>query len=261
MDASFIIVNYKSTDLLKKCLFSLHEKAGSLEYETIIANNDKDPLNEIVGENILVIERGTNDGFGRACNDAAAHAKSEILFFLNPDTEFLSGNIAEFLNVLQEPKIGIASPFLVNPDGSMQAWSYGSKINLWQIIKNNLWTSKVSPEKPPKDLCPTSWVSGAALAIKSSLFKKIGGFDDNFFMYFEDVDLCHQAEKLGFQTVVSPKMCLLHHGGASKTTTQEQKKQYYASQDHYFRKNLPFWQSIALRILRTIALAAESILL
>lgn len=255
MDISIIIPNYNSEQYLPSCLKSLQAHLFTDSYEIIIVNNDNAPITSVVSnKNLQLLHTGLNEGFARACNRAAHIAKGDILFFLNPDTEIVAGNISTLLATLRDSAVGIASPQLVLPSGEIQPWSAGYEITLLEVLRNNcglirsqdLW-KKSSPNQP-------DWTSGAALAIKQSLFRELTGFDSNFFMYFEDVDLCRRVKEKGLAIVILPAIQVLHLGGQSFSGAGQQKKYYYDSQDYYFKKHFGILFLFFLKLLRSFAL-------
>lgn len=247
MDISFIIVNYGSAKFLKPCLTSLTKNAPSAPWEAIIVNNDSEPLEDFfyLG-NIRVIENGNNDGFAKACNLGSNIAKGRILFFLNPDTEVRTSNIDLLVEKLNDPSVGIAAPKLLLPSGDIQPWSNGKRITPFSIILGNLF--KID------DLHEIDWASGAALAITKDLFMKIGGFDEVFFMYFEDVDLCKRVSRSGKRIVLVPEVEVVHIGGQSSNDQKKQKDIYYKSQDYYLKKYFGPISTVLLKILRSMVL-------
>ncbi|HBI33980.1 MAG TPA: hypothetical protein DEA43_03810 [Candidatus Moranbacteria bacterium] len=251
MDVSIIIPNYKSEQYLSRCIQTLQaHSAGSL-FEIIIINNDDAPITSIGStENIHLIENGINEGFAKACNRGAKIAKGEFLFFLNPDTEIVSGNIADFLAAFKNKSVGIAAPQLTVPSGEIQKWSAGYEINLCSTIKNNLGFVKNKNLSEQTDIIEADWVSGAAFIIKKTLFEDIGGFDENFFMYFEDVDLCKRVKEKKLSILVLPLIQVLHIGGQSFQNSACQKKYYYASQDYYFKKHFGNCSLFFLKLLK-----------
>ncbi|EKE20271.1 MAG: glycosyl transferase family protein [uncultured bacterium] len=252
MDISFIIVNYKSKQHLKDCIDSLRAKISDLDWEVIIVNNDREEL-ILFPElgNMHILNHRVNDGFAKACNLGASTARGDILFFLNPDTRILTDNFSEIKKCfLLRGDVGIIAPRLLTENGEAQTWSTGFEINLWGILKNNfgiisdksLWNVSVET--------PAAWVSGAAMAIKKSLFENISGFDENFFMYFEDADLCKKLSSTGKIILILPEIQVVHFGGKSSTSDNQQKIAYYASQDYYFKKNTSSLQFYLLKLLR-----------
>lgn len=252
---SIITVNYKSRAFLEKCLASIFAKIDtSVPFEVIVVNNGAEAEMEGLARvfpSVIIIQNSKNNGFGSANNLGAKKAKGEILFFLNPDAEIISQNIslvvAEFEN---NPILGILGSRLMESSGRVQKWSAGAKITLGNILKNNL--QKASDEKywQSKEKIEVFWVAGTALFIRRASFLQLEGFDENFFAYFEDVDLCNRTHLLGKKVIYFPEFSVMHHGGKSFLEKKEQKKGYYQSQDYYFQKHFGCFQAIVLKILR-----------
>lgn len=257
MKLSIIIVNYKSKDLLERCVSAVFKNVKGVSFEVIVVNNDeKNPslaLPFTKGEDIKIINSGENLGFGKACNKGAKKAQGRVLLFLNPDTEIVSENIQLILKEFNsQAKQGIIGPKLLTGGSKTQEWSAGVEVTLFDIIKNNLgfFASKKIWESKRKISC--AWVSGAALFIRQDLFQKLGGFDEKFFMYFEDIDLCRRARQAGSQVIYYPDFKVRHLGGKSFIEKSVQKKYYYASQDHYFQKHFSKTIALFVRILRKL---------
>ena len=246
---SIIIVNYNSRNLLIFSLRSIEEKIGLTDYEAIIVNNDKQSLNNFsVDFPLKIVENGKNVGFGAACNIGALNSKGDVLLFLNPDTEILSPGIESLLkNFYSDPTIGIIGPEILTEKDRLQQWSFGEAPTIFGLLKNNLFPPKIESALVDFD---TEWVSGAALFIRKSLFEKLNGFDENFFMYFEDIDLCKRARKKFFRTIVSPQAKIRHIGGKSFGDKKAQKNHYYTSQEKYFKKHHGSFSLLILKILR-----------
>lgn len=253
---SISIVNFRSENFIEKCLASVFKYFPAQELEVIIVNNDeKENLEEIkkTFPEIKIIDHKKNVGFGAGHNLGAKEAKGEIILFLNPDAE-LEGYVEPVINLLKDEKVGIVGPRLLDSRGKTQKWSAGMETSLGGILKNNfgfpagryIWKSKKNKS--------AGWVSGTALFIKKNLFEEIGGFDENFFMYYEDEDLCKRVREAGKKVVFSPEVEVRHLGGKSAICKKTQKKYFYESQDYYFQKHLGGWQLVALKFLRKIIL-------
>jgi len=246
---SIIIVNYNSLENLNDCLRSVSEKIDFSKCEIIVVNNETSPIDaSLFSFPIKIIENGKNLGFGAACNIGAKNATEELLFFLNPDTQIISGDINEVLKKFQNnPSIGIIAPKILTQDGSIQTWSFGKEITLPGLLKNNLLSEKPTVVETETE---ADWVSGAAFFIKKALFEKIGGFDEKFFMYFEDIDLCKRARQHSFRIMIHPDFKIMHIGGKSFDDKKTQKKYYFRSQDYYFQKHFGLLQFLILKLLR-----------
>lgn len=253
---SVIIVNFRSEHNLKECIASIYNKTPSFGKEVIIVNNDQRETLEVIKKafpEIRIIESGGNIGFGRANNLGARNAQGEFLFFLNPDARMLSGKLNDIFEQFSENKnIGAIGAKLVTKEGKIQKWSAGEKINLFSILRNNIGLSGdkkiwLSPVKKN-----VFWVAATALFIPKKLFEKTGGFDEQMFMYFEDIDLCKRINNLGYKILYYPSFEVLHLGGESYKNRADQKRHYYVSQDYYFKKHCSKFEYCAIKILKII---------
>lgn len=252
MKLSIIIVNHKSRDYLTCCIESIHSLLDKGVYEIIVVNNDREDLSFIQNEYVRVVQGGLKMGFGQANNLGAKHASAPFLWFLNPDTELLSANMEALLAALDDPGVGAIGMKLLDGKKNPQEWSCGFEITPLGIILNNfgfnkskkLWGSSQSKE--------VSWVSGCSFAVNKELFQRIGGFDESFFMYFEDVDFCKRLGDLGKRILFCPSVEVLHWGGKSAENRQAQKKLYYASQRIYLKKHFGTLRSTCIHLLRLL---------
>jgi len=232
---SIIIVNYKSEKYLAKCIFSIKEKILNVEHEIIVINNDN--LDIQCPSGVGLINSDKNIGFGAACNVGAKKAQGELLWFLNPDTEIVSSNISELIHDFDENgRAAIIGPKLITSDGKTQKWIAGEEITIVSTILNNLGYTRDQKIWESENLVECAWVSAAAMFIKKDVFEKLGGFDEKFFMYFEDIDLCQRARKLGYKILYFPEFAIKHIGGGSFISKIKQKKYYYKAQFKYFLK-------------------------
>lgn len=252
---SIIIVNYKSRAYLEKCLTSIFAKiAVTLPYEVIVVNNDlKSELDGLVVlfPAVKIIQNSQNSGFGSANNLGAKEAQGDLLFFLNPDAEIMTKNILSVLDEFENNQsLGIIGSRIMTPKGKIQKWIAGTKITLWSVLRNNF--KLIADNKYWQSTKPVKvfWVAGTALFITRKLFEQLNGFDEKFFMYFEDVDLCNRAQMHNKEVLYFPDFSVLHYSGKSFAVKKKQKKQYYLSQDYYFKKHLGFFQTSLLKIMR-----------
>lgn len=268
MNLSFIIVNYQSEKYLENCVSSIKEKVLGVDCEIIIVNNDSENLEAQLPKEVLggvsLINTGRNVGFGAANNIGVKIAKGEILCFLNPDTILLAENIGELLRQFKkDPKVGIIGPKLVNSENKVQWWCAGKEVTIGSIILNNLGYKRDKKIWESSEKIECAWVSGAALFIRKDLFINIpqspfskgesaGGFDENFFMYFEDIDLCKRARIAGYKVLYYPDFVIKHFGGKSFFDRKRQKKYFFESQDYYFRKHFNALTAKAVKFFRII---------
>lgn len=259
MKFSIIIVNYNAKNLLKDCLNSILKYKNNYQLEIIVVDNDSSGSGLEIIKNefseIKLIINQENLGFAKANNLGAKNSCGDLLFFLNPDTLLKEDIFKRTVDVFESnPKVGIVAPQLVLPNGQLQPWSCGYEQKIRYLIKNkfcqNFRRSPV-PDYPIARLpdCPT-WVSGAALIVRKDVFGKVGGFDENFFMYFEDRDLCQRVRKIGYEIKILLEIKIIHFGGKSLASNKSRKKLYYQSQSYYWRKHYGLAVSLLLRLIR-----------
>ena len=249
-DISLIFVNYRSAKYLGDALKSLflYEKNTSLE--VIIINNDPSEtelLKTLTAEyaNTFLIESQENLGFGRAVNKAAKVARGEFLGLLNPDTLWTQRQLSEILVELKKEEciIGLS---LLDVSGQQERYNFGRKVSLIQLFLNHLPRRKSDfQEKKCVD-----WVSGGALFLSKKLFWQLDGFDETYFLYYEDVDLCERARRQSIKIYVYRNFSLIHYRGKSQESIKKQKQAYYQSQAYYFRKMRPVYERWILRCIQ-----------
>lgn len=231
MELSIIILSYNTKDLTLQCIQSVidqYEKAlEENKIEIVVVDNASTDgsasailniKNKI--SNIKFIENKENVGFAKGCNIGAKMAKGEYLLFLNSDTQVLDKGFLSMVDFLEKnPKIAILGGKLENNDGSIQpsAGKFYSLFNLFIMLLGleRLGFLRSSPTKVQK----VDWVSGACMMIRSSVFKKLTGFDEKLFMYMEDMEICFRAKKLGFATYFYPDLKLKHKSLGSSNRT------------------------------------------
>ena len=258
-ELSVIIVNYKSEHFLEQCLNSLYLAiSGKISFEVIIVNNYSPETLEKIQKSfpeIRVIINAKNGGFGQGNNIGTREALGKYLLFLNPDTEIISGNFNEIREEFERnDEIGALSGQLMTEENNIQEWSVGQRITFWDLVKNNLGFPsgrKVWESRGKKEV---AWVAGTFFFIRRKLFLDLGGFDENIFMYFEDVDLCERIKKVGKKILYFPEIRILHKYGGSYAEEGKrwQKKNYYDSMEYYFKKHRPKIEAWSVRIIRKI---------
>ena len=204
---SIIIVNYNGKELLQKCLDSLlNVKYDNFEI-ILVDNNSTDGTVEFITKNhpsIILIKLDSNKGFAEPNNIAAKIAKGEYLLFLNNDTVVTHNFISEMVKVMEtDKKIAICQSLLLKPDGSID--SSGDFIDNLGVVYNS--KTKID------EIREVSSAKGASMLVRSDIFKKLGGFDQKFFVTFEDVDLCWRSWILGYRVLIIPASIVYHVGG------------------------------------------------
>lgn len=238
---SIIIINYRQKDFLNECVKSIQNNLKS-EYEIIVVNNspDKDII-EI--ENVTVINN-SNKGFSHANNLASQKANGEYLFFLNADTLLQKDFSESFLEEFKNREFGVAGIGLRFPDERYQL-SFWHENNLFGELKNkrleNSFTNNYKSVNYSgiDSVKEVNWVSGAAMIIKKDVYEKVGGFDEDYFLFYEDADICKRINDIGFQIYYFPFDGLIHYKGENVNVSFSADTYYYSkkSQLIYYKKH------------------------
>jgi GT2 family glycosyltransferase len=222
-DLSVIIVCYKGWEKLRKCLISLENlKSASFTSEVIVVDNKSDDgtLEEIKKRfsGYIFLSNDVNGGFGNGCNKGAMAASGEYLLFLNPDTESSEKSIADLLyTAKQNPAFTILSCRQVSYTGkeSKAIGDFPEYYNLTGLMRSVIRKNK-APEIEGDIIFP-DWVSGSVMLIRKDSFGKLNGFDDDFWMYYEDVDICRRVVNSGGKIAFCRNITVTHnHGGSSR---------------------------------------------
>lgn len=256
MKFSVIIVNYNGLKYTRQCLESFFQYHSISDCEVIVVDNNssdgsQDQLPRLF-PSIQFIPLPENYGYGRANNIGANSATGDILFFVNNDTIFIREILHEMESIFHaESSIGIAGPKLLNNDRSFQI-SFGE----FPAIQSEHAAKQLSAMAAVESYAPVSdnplikdWITGAALAIRREVFEKIKGFDERYFMYFEDIDLCKRVHAIRYRSVVAGSLELIHLGGKSYTKNDQGiNYEYRRSQLRYYDKYNSLFQRIAVRV-------------
>jgi GT2 family glycosyltransferase len=253
MDLSIIIVNYRGWKQLRECLNSLSGFSGiSFRTEVIIVdNNSGDGLLEVFRSDyprFIFILNKVNGGFANGCNLGSSVAKGDYFLFLNPDTIASEKDVEKLLKRSKEnPGNYITSCRQVNATGKEnRAFGLFPGIGtltgpgraIYRILNRNNVAGKLVAKE---NLITPDWVSGSVIMIRNEIFRKLGGFDEDFWMYYEDTDLCKRARNLGGEIAYYTDITIQHnHGGSSRInlkTTSLTKTEVIISGHNYIEKH------------------------
>lgn len=254
---SVIIVNYNGFHYSRQCIESLYQYHHSNTYEVIVVDNNSSDgtqteLPKLFPE-IKFISLSENIGFGAANNIGAKNATGTNLYFLNNDTLFKSESIETLSAILSSQKsYGIVGPKLLNVDNSFQL-SFGDFPSILTefTVKHKLTDYSIPLQEKMNSNLPAAkdWVTGAAIMIKKEIFDAIGGFDEQYFMYFEDIDLCKTVNAKGYSILYAPSVNMIHFGGKSyKKNNEKILYEYRRSQLWYYDKHNSLIQRMFVRI-------------
>ena len=244
-DLSVIILNYKTPKLTCDCLRSIYKSKTENSFEIIVLdNNSQDNSQKLITKefpHVIFLQEKTNHGFSRGNNIAARRAKGEYLLFLNSDTLIFQDTIEKALNrIKKDSGIGALGSKILNPDRTIQRSVYAFpslKLLLAEMFfLPNLGFNGYRYFKHDKEKY-VDFVSGTFVLIKKSLFRQLNGFDEDYFIYLEDVDLCKRIKKKGYKILFYPDTSIIHFGGNSihKFTVN---KTFFESQSLYIKKNI-----------------------
>ncbi|MHB1974089.1 MAG: glycosyltransferase family 2 protein [Acidimicrobiales bacterium] len=230
-----VVVNYEARDALLGCVASL--RASGAGQVVVVDNASSDGSLERLAAadpRAVVIPAGRNLGYGTAANLGVARTTSEHVLVCNPDVVAVGDCVAALSRVLDEhPECAVVGPRIDNPDGTrypsaraFPSWGVAAgHAFLGPVAPGNRWTrrykmeeSEAGEEAPgePRGGCrEAGWVSGACFMARRSAFESLGGFDERYFMYAEDVDLCWRARRAGWSVLYEPAASVVHAQGLS----------------------------------------------
>ena len=253
MDLSIIIVNYRGWKHLRECLYSLAAfKGTTFKAEVIIVDNNSDDglIDKFKSDypDFIFIRNKINGGFANGCNLGSTFAKGEYFLFLNPDTVALEKEVEKLLErAKKNPSIFISSCRQVNKNGKENKAfgifpGFGTLTGFGRAIYRVLNKKKIAERSEEKlNLITPDWVSGSVMMINRKIFQRTGGFDEDFWMYFEDMDLCQRARNLDGEIVYYTDITIQHnHGGSSRIdlkTTSLTKTEVIISNHLYISKH------------------------
>lgn len=225
---SVILVTYNSEAFIAPCIDAVLDQAATLPLELIVVDNGStDSTVSSVAErypSVRLISGGGNRGFAGGNNEGARHASADILLLLNPDTVALPGSLAKLTEAIEaDPGVGVAGGLLIGADGG-PVMSYGDFPTLaWALTATApMRRLRVRPSadpgrvpiigEPSRDV---DYVSGACLMIRRCLWDALGGMDEDYFLYFEETDLCLRARTAGWRCRFVSEASVRHLEGAS----------------------------------------------
>lgn len=240
MDLSIIIVNYNTLELTKACIETVVQNTHEIEYEIIVVdNNSNDGSQSFFSqfEGIRFIESGDNLGFGRANNLGFKHSTGRYLLMLNSDTLVKNEILSRMVNNFDEQPedVGCLGTLLVHAD-NQPCFSYGYYPRWrdefrWGKKEKNTTTIDGAQQE-------VEYISGADLFVKREVAEKYGLFDPDFFMYYEDVEICYRYAKHGYKSVILPESGIVHLDGGSHKSSYRKVCMTSSTYILYLRKTL-----------------------
>jgi hypothetical protein len=219
-----VVVSYNSSRTLRDCVGPLTGLPG---VQVIVVDNCSadDTLASIADLPLTVVPQATNNGFAAGCNVGWRHGSAPNVLFLNPDARIDSEALEALAQVLTDPGVAIAAPRILDEDGAVDfsqrrfprlLSTYSHALFLHRLVPGAAWTSELirDPQLYDRPGSP-EWASGACLLVRREVLEELNGWDEAFFMYCEDKDLCRRARDAGYDVRYDPNAVVRHEGGAS----------------------------------------------
>jgi GT2 family glycosyltransferase len=255
VDLSVVVVSFNGKDYLRRCLASLLEHTKGASFEAIVVDNASwDGSAQMVQDEfpqVVLIRLPVNVGFAAGCNRGIERAAGEFVLLLNPDTELAEDAFSPMVAYCrQNPSVGLLGPKLVNSDGSLQLSCRHFPSHLTSLFNRQSILTRLLPGNPfsrrylmtdwaHDRIVPVDWLSGACVMLRREMVERIGGMDEGYFMYIEDVDLCYRAHQAGYEVVYFPQVAVTHHIGRSTETMPNRSiVQWHRSMWRYYRKHM-----------------------
>lgn len=224
---SVIIVSWNVRDLLAECLASLPAAHHDPLEIIVVDSASSDGTAEMVRQRfpaVRLLAQADNVGFSRGCNIGLQAAQGDLLLLLNPDTHVLPGAITALATALiANPAAGLAGPLTFNGDGSVQSTRRRFP-DFWTGVFDTSWLQRFAPRRiasyqmrdlPDDGQYVVDWVQGSALLLRRALYERIGGLDESYFMYSEELDWCWRARAAGWEALYVGSAHIVHYGGRS----------------------------------------------
>jgi GT2 family glycosyltransferase len=254
-----VVVSYNSRARLRACIERL---AAVPELQIVVVDsNSQDQSLEAIGDlPVEAIQLRENRGFGYACNIGWRHTQAPYVLFLNPDATIDRDSIERLVQVADDPAVGAVAPKILGTDGSIDysmrrfprlRSTYSQALFLHRLFPSATWSDELVRDANAYDRpARPEWASGACLLVKRAILERLDGFDEGFFLYCEDLDLCRRLKDQGFELRFQPEAVSIHEGGASMPRAALLSV-LAASRTRYARKH----QSAAVALLERLGIA------
>ncbi len=263
-DLSIIIVSWNVAELLRACLQSIIQSSlGQYTIEILVVDSaSSDHSVQMVRDHfpqVKVLPQTTNVGFSRSNNIGLLASTGRYIFLLNPDTEIVGNALAQMITYMDaNPSVGILGPHTLNTDGTTQstrrrfptlALGFVESTWLQKFAPKNMLAHYYATDVADDSVTDVDWVQGSALFTRRDVYTQIGGLDENYVMYSEEMDWCKRAKSAGWRVIYFGTVDIVHHGGKSSEQVTSRKHIYFQeSKLRYFRKFHGWLPAQALRL-------------
>ena len=255
VDVSILIISYNTREMTLECIESILEQTTSHSFQIIVLDNDsKDGSPEAIAErfpDVHLIASKVNHGFAYGNNVASRESLGRRTLLLNPDTVILDRAIDKLLDFADtHPEHRLWGGRHCFADGSMNSHNCFMDYSVWSTFCSCLGVTRIftgSPLFNPRpypgydrmSIKEVDVITGCYLLIDTDMWEKLGGFDEDFFMFAEEVDLCHRARDNGANPIIFPDSLIIHHGGGSAPARSlERRIQLFRAERQYYRKHM-----------------------
>lgn len=235
-DTAVVIVNYRTRELTAGAVASVLGEEDVREVVVIdnaSGDGSVEHLREVLADDrVRVVAAGRNGGFGAGVNLGAAACRSPLLLILNSDATVERGSLGLLVGaLLADERVGVLAPAVRLASGGPQPDAFGRLPRRWELLipGPGRWTGCGDEHRP-------DWVSGVAMLLRADDFQSVGGFDERFEMYFEDLDLCRRLRERGRSVARLPAATVTHAGGGSWRSSGAQKRKFHRSKALYAGK-------------------------
>lgn len=250
---SIIIVNWNVRNFLKECLKSIYLNISKLAFEIIVVDNASSDGSIRMLENnfpmVRIIKNKINEGFAKANNQAMKESRGRYILLLNPDTLIIDNSLFKMVDFMDSnPKVGAVGSRLMLPNGLLEAGAAGYKPSLVTAFNYYFFLSKLFPSifrglyldqnSYRKKAIAVEWVSGACMMLRRELLNRNILFNEEFFMYAEDIELCDRIRKNGWEIYYTPQAKIIHfRGGSVKKRSADPSTIQLRGLEQYFKRN------------------------
>lgn len=274
LDISIIIVNYNVKEFLQNLIHSIHKAAQNLSYEIIIIDNASDDGSiELIREKFSEVKLFVNNenlGFSKANNTGLKAASGKYLLLLNPDTIVREDTFEEMINFFEaNPDAGLAGCKILNPDGTLQLACRRSFPGPWTSFCKVTGLSALFPDSKlfarynltylnENESYEVDAISGSFMMFPKRTYEELGGLDEQFFMYGEDLDFCYRIQQAGYKVYYVHSTQIIHYKGEStKRSSLDETKFFYNAMHLFVKKHLA--SSFLVEIILRSAIAVRRV--
>jgi N-acetylglucosaminyl-diphospho-decaprenol L-rhamnosyltransferase len=251
-DLAVVIVNYNAGEFLDRCVSSVTAAGGDIAVDIVVVDNASRDGSATAAARAhpetRLIENRENRGFAAAANQGVSATDAPFVFLLNPDAEITGGTLAALVKLAREhARAGAVGCLVRNPDGTIQPSArrvprlFEALMHafLGPLLPGNRWSrSYTMAEWDRSTEREVEWISGSAMLLRREAFDEVGAFDEGYFMYVEDVDLCTRLRSAGWKVLFSPEVEAVHAIGVSaRGQSRRMAFAHSASIYRYFEKH------------------------